>query len=272
MMTMLSVAHATRTPAARGFRRWASRLLWITLIAFAASAATPDLRHERLARVLTATVTTNGVDYAGLKAAPGELDAYLEELASMPAAGFAGLDRAERLALLINLYNATTLRVIRDRYPVRSIRSIGVLPGAAWRELEVRFGGQLLSLDHLENKIIRPDYGEPRIHFALVCAAKGCPPLRTEPFRGADLDRQLDDQARQFLATASKNRFDPKNNTLWLSPIFKWYESDFTAAGGSLSEYVRPFLPASEAAALGGAARVRVRHTDYDWSLNDAPR
>ncbi|MBX3733460.1 MAG: DUF547 domain-containing protein [Verrucomicrobiae bacterium] len=229
-----------------------------------------DADHERFARVLAATVTTHGVNYAALKASPAALDAYLDELAALPAAEFAGWPRMERLALLINLYNATTLRVIRDRYPIRSIRSIGLLPGAAWRELDVRFGGQMMSLSHLENRVLRPEYGEPRIHFALVCAARGCPPLRTEPFRGNDLEDQLDDQARTFLAIPFKNRFDARDNTLWLSPIFKWYKTDFTAEGGSLADYVRRYLPADQAEALGRASKVRVRHTDYDWTLNDA--
>ena len=231
-----------------------------------------DQSHARYARVLAAVVKDARVDYAKLKADPRELDAYLQAVAAVPAAEFARWSEADRLALLLNLYNAQTLRLVVDHYPLKSIRSIGVLPGAAWRELIVRQGGQIMTLDHLENKIIRVEYREPRIHFALVCAALGCPPLRSEPFVGARLHQQLEDQARQFLGTPAKNRFDAAKNTLHLSPIFKWYEEDFTKPAGSLARYVQPFLPEAQRNALTDPASVKVRFTDYDWALNALPK
>ena len=147
-----------------------------------------------------------------------------------------------------------------------------VNPGAAWRRLSVRFGGQVMSLDHLENKIIRVDYHEPRIHFALVCAARGCPPLRSEPYVGRRLASQLDDQAKQFLAAAGKNRFDAAKDTLWLSPIFKWYKEDFVASAGSVSAYIKPYLPEELRQALGRSSNPKIRYTNYDWGLNDWSR
>ena len=231
-----------------------------------------DQTHARFARVLAAVVKDALVDYKKLKAGPAELDAYLQAVASVPAAEFARWSEADRLALLLNLYNAQTLRLIVNHYPVKSIRSIGLLPGAAWSELNVRFGGQILTLDHLEHKIIRVDYREPRIHFAVVCAALGCPPLRGEPFMGARLNEQLDDQTRQFLATPAKNRFDAAKNTLHLSPIFKWYAGDFTQSAGSLARYVKPFLPEAQRTALSDPDKVKVRFTDYDWALNALPK
>jgi hypothetical protein len=227
-----------------------------------------DHSHGRFATVLSRFVNADGVDYAGLKAAPADLDAYLAEIAAVKRSDFDAWPREQRLSLLLNLYNARTLRLILDHHPISSIRKIGTLPGAAWRQLIVRFGGEVMSLDHLENKIIRPDYAEPRIHFALVCAAKGCPPLRTEPYTATKLTEQLDDQARQFLATEAKNRFDSSTSTLWLSPIFDWYEKDFTAVAGSLEMYVRPFLTDTARQAVDSAKKIRVRFTDYDWSLN----
>ncbi|MSU53302.1 MAG: hypothetical protein CK538_02340 [Opitutia bacterium] len=140
----------------------------------------------------------------------------------LPAAKFARWPKADRLALLINLYNAQTLRLIITHYPLESIRSIGALPGAAWREMIVRQGGRIMTLDQLEHKVIRVEYNEPRIHFALVRAAVSCPVLRSEPFTGARLDAQLADQTKGFLATAEINRFDAATGTLYLSPLFKW--------------------------------------------------
>lgn len=245
----------------------------LALLPAPARAAEPfDQTHARFARVLAAVVKDALVDYKKLKADPTELDAYLQAVASVPAAEFARWSEADRLALLLNLYNAQTLRLIVNHYPVKSIRSIGLLPGAAWSELNVRFGGQILTLDHLEHKIIRVDYREPRIHFAVVCAALGCPPLRGEPFMGARLNEQLDDQTRQFLATPAKNRFDAAKNTLHLSPIFKWYAGDFTQPAGSLARYVKPFLPEAQRAALTDPDKVKVKFTDYDWALNVPPK
>ena len=249
-------------------------LMWLALgrTEIASSQTAFDQSHARLAGVLSNVVSGGRVDYVRLRSSPGELDVYLNELAAVKPDEFTAWSRENRLALLLNLYNARTLRLVIDHYPLKSIREIGTLPGAAWRDLIVRFGGQVATLDHLEKKIIRPGYGEPRIHFALVCAAQGCPPMRSEPYVGARLDRQLDDQARQFLATTEKNRFDPATGTLWLSPIFKWYQEDFTGRTGSLAAYVKPFLPDESRRALEPATKVKVRYTDYDWSLNERSR
>lgn len=233
-----------------------------------ASVATAPL-HAPYARILAAVVVEDRVDYARLKSQPQDLDAYLHSLARLPAVEVDAWPRADRLALFLNLYNAATLRLVADHFPIGSIRDIGLLPGSAWKREVVRFGGRTMSLDHLEHGILRPGFREPRVHFALVCAARGCPPLRSEPYLPDRLDAQLDDQARRFLAQSGKNRLDPESRTLWLSPIFEWFAEDFTAGGRTVAEYVRPYLPAEARArwpAPGEA--LRVRHTEYDWSLN----
>ncbi len=270
-------SHTDRTPSPRA--TGASRALvavgvfLLALLPAPARAAEPfDQNHARYARVLAAVVKDARVDYAKLKADPTELDVYLKAVASVPGAEFARWSEADRLALLINLYNAQTLRLIVNHYPLKSIRSIGLLPGAAWRESNVRLGGRIMTLEDLEHGIIRVEYREPRIHFALVCAAIGCPPLRSEPYVGARLGKQLDDQLRQFLAAPEKNRYDAAKNTLHLSPIFKWYAADFTESAGSLALYVKPFLPEAQRSALTDPARVKVRFTDYNWALNVQPK
>jgi len=250
--------------------RFVSLLLLVLFAAVTSGAAEEfDRSHARFGRVLTAFVKNANVDYAKLKADPAELDAYLREIAAVPAAEFARWPEADRLALLINLYNAQTLRLIINYYPLKSIRDIGTLPGAAWREMIVRQGGLIMTLNHLQNKVIRVEYHEPRIHFALVCAAVGCPPLRGEPYVGARLDAQLDGQTAIFLAESGKNRFDAATGTLHLSPIFKWYDEDFIKPAGSLAAYVKPFLPDAQRVALGEPAKVKVKFTDYDWALNE---
>jgi hypothetical protein len=96
-----------------------------------------------------------------------------------------------------------------------------------------------------------------------------CPPLRGEPYVATKLGEQLDDQAKQFLANPDKNRFDAGSDTLWLSPIFEWYEADFTKHAGTLQKYVMPFLPEPSRVALARATEVKVRFLDYDWALNE---
>jgi hypothetical protein len=250
------------------------RALVLLLLALRTSvllAADFDHGHPAFAKILAAHVTNGVVDYASLKAAPSELRSYLTALSEVPRGEFDKWSREQRLAFLINLYNAATLQLIVDHYPVPSIRKIGSLLKGPWKQEVVGFQGGRITLDRLEHELIRPVFSEPRIHFALVCAARSCPPLRSEPFVAGRLGAQLDDQARVFLAQSDKNRIDRAAKTLWLSPIFDWYGSDFTQDGRSIVDYVADHLPASDASDLkrGG---FRVRHTEYDWTLNDRPR
>ncbi|MBK6306754.1 MAG: DUF547 domain-containing protein [Gemmatimonadetes bacterium] len=184
-----------------------------------------------------------------------------------------GWPRAERLALLINAYNAYTIAQVNAHNERRSIRNInksfGVVGSGAWGEKMATIGGVTLTLDEIEHERIRPVFKEPRIHFALVCAARGCPPLRAEAYRGDVLDQQLTDQARGFLLRSpTKNRVDVAAATVYLSPIFKWYGSDFGKDEGARLRYIGSFFPDGAEAQLLATGRARIRWTDYDWSLN----
>ena len=145
---------------------------------FAAKTWTFDQSHSRFDRVLKKFVKDGLVDYAGLKANPGELRRYLDELSTPSEMDFGRWMEKEQLAFLINLYNATTLRLIVDHYPVKSIKDIGNLWKGPWDQPVVRLFGRKVTLNTIEHDILRKNYEEPRIHFALVCAARGCPPLR----------------------------------------------------------------------------------------------
>ncbi len=235
----------------------------------AAACAPVDQDHAAWTMILGRSVRAGEVAYAPL-AGEGTplLTSYLDGLSSACADDYARWTRAERLAYWINAYNAFTVKLVLDHYPIASIRKIGWLPGAAFRERFIPMPGLKggsVSLDDIENGTLRADFREPRIHFALVCASLSCPMLRGEAYRGADLDRQLDDQARTFLADATKNHFDTATNTLHLSSIFKWFRADFEAAAGSLPAYVARYLNDPRATAPG----VRIEFLDYDWSLND---
>jgi Protein of unknown function, DUF547 len=250
--------------------RAATVILFLFLLAQSCfvRAADFDAQHGQWTRLLARHVTNGLVQYASIHADPTELDHYLDSLAQVSEEQFNAWHRPEQLAFLINLYNAATVQLIIQHYPVSSIRKIGTVWKGPWKQETVRLWGKVMTLDALEHEIIRPRYQEPRIHFALVCAAQGCPPLRSEAFVGARLDVQLDDQARQFLAASQKNRVDAKERTVYLSPIFKWYAGDFEAKSGSVLSAIRPFWPSADAAAMD-LPGLKVRYTDYDWSLNE---
>ena len=224
-----------------------------------------DHTHAALDAILKARVRSGLVDYAGLKAGRAPLDAYLSAAGAVPMAGFQHWTRDEQLAFLINVYNAATLQLIIDAYPVDSIKSLGTLVKSPWSKEVVLLFGKKISLDTLEHKVIRKNYAEPRIHFALVCAAMGCPPLRGEAYQGTRLEEQLEAQTREFLTTPEKNRVEAEKKTLWLSPIFKWYKEDFETTSKSLATFVAPYLGAAEGAALDA---YKIEYTDYDWALN----
>lgn len=229
-----------------------------------------DQTHPGLAKVLASFVKDGWVDYRALKDSPANLTEYLDEIAIVGREEFETWSEPERLAFLINTYNATTLQLIIDHYPVKGIRSIGGLFSSPWRLKVVHMWGESFTLDDLEHELIRRRFVEPRIHYALVCAARSCPPLRHEPYIGRRLNDQLQDQGRIFLSTPEKNRVDPKAQILWLSPIFKWFESDFTRGKISLKQYILPQLKPEDQPLVASNA-FRIKYTDYDWSLNDRP-
>jgi hypothetical protein len=229
-----------------------------------------DHDHRVWTAVLSEYVRGGWVDYRGLVAnGQPELDAYLRALAE-GASAEAGWTRQERLAFWINAYNAFTVRLILDHYPLRSIRSIGLLPLAAFRTrfIPLGTGGRLVSLNTIENDVLRHQLDDPRIHFAIVCASKSCPALRSDAYRPSVVDQQLDEAARAFLNDGAKNRWEPNTRTLYLSSIFKWFRSDFERAAGTLPAFVARYLEPSHAAALSNGT-VRIVFLDYDWSLNE---
>jgi hypothetical protein len=229
-----------------------------------------DQTHTKFAKVLSAFVKEGLVDYRALKESPSGLNGYLDDLAEVGREEFEIWPEAERLAFLINLYNATTLQLIIDHYPLKGIRSIGGLFSSPWRLKVVHTWGEAFTLDEVEHELIRPRYKEPRIHYALVCAARSCPPLRKEPYIGKRLPEQLQDQGTLFFATPEKNRVDHENKILWISPIFKWFESDFTKGGLSLKQFIQTQLRPEDRTAVASES-FRIKYTDYDWSLNAQP-
>ncbi len=244
--------------------------------------------------MLAGYVQDSRVDYAALAVDRATLDRYLSQLAAVGAEEFDSWPEGEQVAYLINAYNAYVLETIIDHYPIKgsgffkklvtpkrfafpanSIRHIdGVFDG-----IPHKVAGQELTLDGIEHGMLRADYNEPRIHFALVCAAVSCPPLREEAYRGERLEEQLDDQARRFLNDPRLNRFELERGEVHLSKIFDWFGDDFRQFAGEsgytgtekldgvlvfvsryLSHRVGEFLARGD---------YEVHFLDYDWTLND---
>lgn len=236
------------------------------MLAVRGGAADFDPTHPLLEAVLKRHVKSARVDYAGLKAHPEDLKRYLAAVAGVGKAEFKRWNEAEQIAFLSNAYNAWTLQLVVDHYPVKSIKDIGSLLTGPWDQPVVRLFGETITLSQLEHGILRSDYTEPRIHFILVCASKGCPPLRNEAYTGTRLEEQLVDQARLFLADTTKNRVTIGDRTVHLSPIFKWYGADFEKKHGSVLAALKPYWPEQTGTAV--QSDFKIRYGDYDWSLN----
>jgi hypothetical protein len=228
-----------------------------------ASGETFDSSHKLYGEVLSIYVKDGLVDYSGLKSNPRDLGAYLESTAQVTRREFEGSTGEEQLAFLINLYNARTLQLVVDNYPVKSIRDTGSGAKGPWDIDFIPLFGEKISLNTLENGIIRKQYREPRVHFVLVCAAMGCPPLLSEPYVADKLDKQLETQTKKFLGDPLRNSVDRGNKILRLSPIFEWYKADFEAVSGSVQDFLKTYYADVPLGEYG------IAYTDYDWSLND---
>ncbi len=213
-----------------------------------------DQSYTRYSELLSRHVCENGVNYEALAGDPG-LETVASEFAALSRQEFDGYDTASQIAYLINVYNFFTLHLIARNYPVHSINDIE----RPWDREFVPLFGKNVSLNYVEHKVLRKEYNEPRIHFALNCASIGCPPLVNEPFLGHLLNKQLDAVARAFCTDDSRNSVEKR--TLHLSKIFKWYGNDFDQFGGAAA-YVKQ--------TLGLSGDYTVKYRKYDWGLNDA--
>lgn len=209
------------------------------------------------------------VNYRRWKAEGADvLRVWLESLADLDLADFTDADA--RLALWLNAYNAIAISQVLEVYPIASIRPkvLGIPNWLSFLDFFTRsntiVGGKKYSLNQIEHAILRPEFAEPRIHFALVCASVGCPLLRRGAYFPESVRTQLEADASRFIHNPDKVRYDAQKKTLYLSKIFKWYEEDFVKAAGSVAEYVGGYL-GPEAAVGDGWAIVFL---PYDWNLN----
>jgi hypothetical protein len=227
--------------------------------------------HSPFTRALNAHVKNGFVDYAGLKK-NADFIAYVNTLKTTNPNDFQG---NEKLSFWINVYNAFTLRIACDNHPLTSFKDlgaglvIGTITGTTiWDKKLVTVGGKTYTLNDVENKIIRK-MNEPRIHFAIVCAAKSCPPLRSEAYEASKLDAQLTEQAQIFLANTAANRYDIAKKKIYVSKIFDWFDDDFGDNDEEIVKFIAKYAPASvKDSLLQMADDISIKYNDYDWSLN----
>ncbi len=215
------------------------------------------------------------VDYAAL-CGDERLGAYLERFSSTDPSKIE--NHNDRFAFWINAYNVFTLKIVCENYPLESINDLHlgglvvgtVLNKTVWDKKFVEINGKKMSLNHIEHEILRKEFKDPRLHFAIVCASKSCPALRSEAYSGSRLDSQLDDQARIFFADPEKNTFDVSEKKAYLSKILDWFSKDFGDNDEEILMFVSRFVAADLAVEIrSDLDEWDIKHQEYDWSLND---
>ncbi len=236
----------------------------------AASVSIDKIDHTVWDALLKRYVDKDGmVDYRGFHANAADkakLNAYLNHLSTANADVAA--TREAKLAFWINAYNAVTVHGILQKYPTTSIRNhtAKVVGYNIWHDLQLMVGGKPFSLDSMEHKILRK-MSEPRIHFAIVCASKGCPRLLNEAFVASKMEQQLEVNTKDFFSRPHNFKHDPNSNKLYLSAIMDWFGGDFGATKAQQLARIAPWLPASSQQAARTAG-TKVAFLDYDWGLN----
>ena len=237
----------------------------LALLLAVSAMAQSGVSHKSFDELLQKYVDDDGlVNYKGLAAERSRLKAYLKLLeGNEPKESWT---EDQRLAYWINAYNAYTLELILEHYPVKSIKDIGAaikIPfvNTPWDIKFINIGDEPKDLNNIEHGIIRKKFDEPRIHFALVCAAISCPKLQNRAYLPETLDAQLTDAAKDFLSDPSKNEIKSSSKAD-LSKLFSWYRGDFTKKT-SLEEYLNQY---SE---IKLEKRANLDFKDYDWTLNE---
>ncbi len=226
------------------------------------SLAGADIDNSLYASLLKKYVIKNRVNYDGFKKDEKLLDEYL---AILNSTNVKTLSKKSLFAFYINAYNAFTIKLVLTKYPgINSIKEVGSFFSNPWNKKFILLQGKTITLDHIEHKILRPKFKDPRVHFAINCASKSCPPLRNEPYKGETLENQLNDQAREFI-NDKKNTFI-KKDTLFISKIFKWFEKDFS---DNPILFIKRYAFEELKEKLDSTGeKIKISYLNYDWTLN----
>jgi hypothetical protein len=251
-----------------------------------------DHTHSDFDSLLKSHVHDSRVDYQGIIKSSDELDTYLRQLGSVSEANYENWTEEQKLAFWINAYNAFTIKAIIDNYPIkRSFSLVGLFVpsnsilqiGGVWSEVQFRTVGKMVTLEEIEHEILRKEFNEPRIHFAINCASKGCPNLRNEAYRPDIIYQQLESQAIDFINDPMKGvKIDHGNNKVKLSKIFKWFGKDFITRYGNTDLFngrnatekavlsvVVNYLQDQDKKEFLKGNNFKISYLSYDWSLNE---
>ncbi len=254
---------AAAAPKAELWQRWTAH----------DSAAVATIDHDAWDRFVRAYVSSfpdgvNRVAYASVTETDRKLlEGYIDALTAIPISAY---NRDQQRAYWINLYNAVTVRVVLDHYPVKSIRQIKphVFSIGPWRKKRISVEGIELSLDDIEHRILRPIWRDPRLHYALNCASIGCPNLLEQAFTAANSETLLTQAAYAYINNARGAEL--RNGRLVVSSIYKWYKEDFGDTDQGVIDHLRRYAEPALSARLREIKRIAADR--YDWALNDAAR
>lgn len=224
-----------------------------------------DHSHKLLDHLLKKTVKTQKaqtlVDYSKIKSNPKKLKQYLSQITSVSQKKYNSFNRNQKLSFLINAYNAYTILFIVDNYPIKSIKKLGSVFSSPWSKKIFDLFQRKVSLDEIEHTLIRKNFKEPRIHFAVNCASIGCPNILNEAWTAKKLNKQFQRATKGFLLDTNKNFYEENSKTLFLSKIFQWYGKDFEESHGSVQKFVQSYH-------FKNKIIENTDFTKYDWNLN----
>jgi hypothetical protein len=238
-----------------------------------------DHSHAAWTAIVRRCVQGGRFDYRALSDSRGPLDEYLLRLRGVRPQQIATWARLERFAYWINAYNAFTVHAVLTRYPVESIDEVGTDEESIWERRLVPLGhlvggmeAERISLESIEDEVLRPLFQDARVHAALSRAAESGPPLASEAYQAERLELQLERQARAWLADPSLNRFDREDGQLELSALFEWRRADFERDAGSVRAWIVRYAPKAEAEWLAEAEDVELEFLPFSWQLDDVGR
>lgn len=250
-------------------------ILLLSSIGAVEAQAVYDHQYSDWQRALSGYTHEGRVNYKALRGSGNALKASIQFIESVSKEEFETFNTKQKMAFWINAYNMGVIKTIIDYYPIKHEFSIKALTYPAnsiqqisnvWDRPVLSLLGQQVSLNDIENKFLRHEFKDPRVHFSIVCASIGCPVIRSEAYTAEKLDQQLLEQIRIFLSDTQKARYDNLKDVLYLSPIFKWFSEDFKQAGGVIA-FIKKYAP--EGLFNGLSEQTRIEWLGYNWNLNE---
>ncbi len=256
----------------------------------AVASAAFDQKHSLWSAELKKYADGPLIHYGKWKDHQAGLDAYIKSLGSVTAAEYQKFSTNEKKAFWVNAYNAFAIKIVLDHYPIHGTKSyypqgsLRQIPNV-WDDFAYDAAGQKVTLYYIAHNIIRHDFADPRLHFAIVCASKGCPDMKPSAYIGETLDKDLDAAARAYVSNSRNIQYDAQNHVLKVSQLFKWFPLDFAAPAGFTKigfppptddaivvAYVSTVASPELKKQLTGpdSKNIKVVYLPYDWSLNDA--